>query len=132
MSFGQRLERWPGLARCGALALLLNACGALVQEPPASQEPIVQGPPSPPADRSASPEALVGQLRARLSLPDGELRVQTRVDGTRRVALDGHLQHATIAVVDAEGVIRTTCVDSPPAAARAIGLQSPPAPEVAP
>ena len=126
------MERSKGLGRCGALALLLNACGALVQEPPPPEEPSVPQPRSAPADRRATPEALVEQLRTRLSLPEGDLRVQTRADGARRVALDGHLQHATIAVIDAEGRLRTTCVDSPAAAARAIGLQSPPAPEVAP
>ena len=69
---------------------------------------------------------MVDELRARLSRPEGELRVQTRSDGVRRVALDGHLQHATLAVVDASGRIHTTCVDSPEAAARVLGATDAP------
>jgi hypothetical protein len=70
-----------------------------------------------------SREALLDQLQTRLSRPERGLRVETGPDGTRRIALDGHLQHATIAVVGPDGQLRTRCVDSPAAAAHALGVE---------
>ena len=69
-----------------------------------------------------SAEQWVEALRARLSRPEGELRVQTGRDGSHRVALDGHLQHATIAVMGADGRVHTSCVDGPEAAAHALSV----------
>jgi len=117
--------------------LLLQACapaapgdappGPVAQPPaPAASEPRSQALSDARATHPAKPrlsrEQLLAQLRERLSRPAGGLREQLGPDGSRRIALDGHLQHATLAIVDADGHVHTSCVDSPAAAARALGL----------
>jgi hypothetical protein len=79
------------------------------------------------SSRSEAPrlsrQELLARLEARLARPAKGLRMQTGPDGTRRIALDGHLQHATIAVVGPDGSVRTSCVDGPAAAAHALGVE---------
>lgn len=115
------------------LALLpLAACA-----PPAPQpqpQPLPSARPQPQALADArparaprprlSPDELLAQLRSRLSRPAGGLREQLGRDGTRRIALDGHLQHATLAVVGPDGRVHTRCVDNPAAAARVLGVST--------
>jgi hypothetical protein len=121
-----------------AWGLLLVACGTEASrdarpapEPPVQTVDRAQGLSAATPRRGRGPgrpaisrEALLERLHARLSRPEGELRVQRGPDGSRRVALDGHLQHATIAVVDQDGRVHTTCVDSPAAAARVLGVDA--------
>ena len=111
-------------ARICLLLAPLTACGA--SPPPAQPEAeLASSPASLAAVPSAPPQApprMMDALRARLSPPERELRVSVRPDGVRHVALEGQLQHATIAVRGPDGRVRTACVDNYAAAARALGV----------
>ena len=121
-------------ARICLLLAPLTGCG--VSPPPALPAgEVASSPASLAAVPSASPQAprrrfaaalhpprMMDALRARLSPPERELRVSERPDGVRHVALEGQLQHATVAVRGPDGRVRTACVDNYAAAARALGV----------
>ena len=110
--------------RTARICLLLAPLTACSASPPPAQpaDEVASSPASLAAVQSAPPPRMMDALRARLSPPERELRVSVRPDGVRHVALEGQLQHATIAVRGPDGRVRTTCVDSYDAAARALGV----------
>ena len=104
-------------AACGVLlsmALSLAACGDGAQ-PGSTPSPVEVAEPA----RSRAQPAGDARLRSALkTLPraarsrsmQGLVRVQT-ADGPIKLNLEGRFQHASVAVVDAQGGLHATCVD---------------------
>lgn len=65
---------------------------------------------------------MLDALRGRMSDSARGLRKSVRPDGGYGYMLDGRLQHATVAVVGADGQLRTTCVNDLASATRVLGM----------